>query len=153
MNILIAYWSGTGNTEAMANAVAQGVEKAGKHADVVHVADQPDVSAYDYIIFGCPAMGAEVLEESEFEPFFMQAEGTLMNKKVALFGSLQTVKLLVTRVKSRSRKTRDLSLTKTRKLRKRANRLQQATRSVYSLSLLLLFFLQSSGSLGICPTT
>ena len=56
-------------------------------ADVVHVADQPDVSAYDYIIFGCPAMGAEVLEESEFEPFFMQAEGTLMNKKVALFGS------------------------------------------------------------------
>ena len=55
--------------------------------DVVHVADQPDVSAYDYIIFGCPAMGAEVLEESEFEPFFMQAEGTLMNKKVALFGS------------------------------------------------------------------
>ena len=87
MNILIAYWSGTGNTEAMANAVAQGVEKAGKHADVVHVADQPDVSAYDYIIFGCPAMGAEVLEESEFEPFFMQAEGTLMNKKVALFGS------------------------------------------------------------------
>ena len=87
MNILIAYWSGTGNTEAMANAVAQGVEKAGKHADVVHVADQPDVSAYDYIIFGCPAMGAEVLEESEFEPFFMQAEGTLMNKKVALSGS------------------------------------------------------------------
>ena len=80
MNILIAYWSGTGNTEAMANAVAQGVEKAGKHADVVHVADQPDVSAYDYIIFGCPAMGAEVLEESEFEPFFMQAEGTLMNR-------------------------------------------------------------------------
>ena len=87
MNILIAYWSGTGNTEAMSNAVAQGVEKAGKHADVVHVADQPDVSAYDYIIFGCPAMGAEVLEESEFEPFFMQAEGNLMNKKVALFGS------------------------------------------------------------------
>ena len=68
MNILIAYWSGTGNTEAMANAVAQGVEKAGKHADVVHVADQPDVSAYDYIIFGCPAMGAEYWRSQNLNP-------------------------------------------------------------------------------------
>ena len=60
MNILIAYWSGTGNTEAMANAVAQGVEKAGKHADVVHVADQPDDPHMITLSSGCPAMGAEV---------------------------------------------------------------------------------------------
>ena len=73
MKIAVIYWSGTGNTEAMASAVAEG---AGA-----------DVSEYDRLAFGCPAMGAENLEEGEFEPFFEGIESKLSGKKVALFGS------------------------------------------------------------------
>lgn len=85
--ILIVYWSQTGNTEAMANAIAQGIQNTGGSATVESVDAQPDISAYDKIAFGCPAMGAEELEESEFEPYFMGIESALANKKVALFGS------------------------------------------------------------------
>ena len=79
------YWTGTGNTEAMANAIASGIGDA----DVMPVseADASAVAQYDKIAFGCPAMGDEVLEESEFEPFFADVEGSLSGKKVALFGS------------------------------------------------------------------
>lgn len=83
MKSAVIYWSGTGNTEAMAMAVAQG---AG--AEVFSVSEfSGNISDYDAIAFGCPAMGAEVLEESEFEPFFSGAESLLSGKKVALFGS------------------------------------------------------------------
>ena len=88
-NIAIIYWSGTGNTEAMANAIGEGVTAAGKTALIMPV-DQcsPDqLNAYSKIAFGCPSMGDEVLEESEFEPFFQQIEASLQGKKVALFGS------------------------------------------------------------------
>lgn len=81
----IIYWSGTGNTEAMANAIMEGA--AG--AEIFNVAEisANDATAYDNLILGCPAMGAEVLEESEFEPFFTELEGIISGKKVALFGS------------------------------------------------------------------
>lgn len=83
MKTAVIYWSGTGNTEAMAQAVAEG---AG--AELFHVSGfLGGVEAYDALAFGCPAMGAEVLEEMEFEPFFSAVEGTLKGKKVALFGS------------------------------------------------------------------
>jgi len=83
MKIAVIYWSGTGNTEAMANAVAQG---AG--AELYSVSEfKGDVAEYDRLAFGCPAMGAENLEEGEFEPFFADIEGKLSGKKVALFGS------------------------------------------------------------------
>ena len=83
MKTAVIYWSGTGNTEAMAQAVAQG---AG--AEIFSVSDfSGDVSDYDRLAFGCPAMGAENLEEGEFEPFFAGIEGKLSGKKVALFGS------------------------------------------------------------------
>ncbi|MBP1580307.1 MAG: flavodoxin [Oscillospiraceae bacterium] len=83
MKIAVIYWSGTGNTEAMANAVAHG---AG--AELYSVSDfSGDVAEYDALAFGCPAMGAENLEEGEFEPFFAGVEGKLSGKKVALFGS------------------------------------------------------------------
>ena len=79
----VIYWSGSGNTEAMAKAVADG---AG--AELFNVSDfSGDVAEYDRLAFGCPAMGAENLEESEFEPFFAENEGKLSGKKVALFGS------------------------------------------------------------------
>lgn len=85
----IIYWSQTGNTEAMAKAIAQGAEAAGAEVKLMTVseASEADVTGCDLLALGCPAMGAEVLEEDEFEPFFTSIEGKLSGKKVALFGS------------------------------------------------------------------
>lgn len=88
-NIAVVYWSDTGNTEAMANYVAEGIRVAGGNADVI-TADSfgPDkVSQYDAIAFGCPAMGDEILEEDIFEPMFSAVEGSLSGKRVGIFGS------------------------------------------------------------------
>ena len=87
--IAVVYWSGTGNTEAMANKVAEGARSAGAEAAVLTCSefDAGKVADYDAIAFGCPAMGAEQLEEGEFEPMFSSVEGALNGKKVALFGS------------------------------------------------------------------
>ncbi len=87
--IAIVFWSGTGNTEAMAGAVAEGVKGAGADASVITAADftADMVEEYDAIAFGCPAMGAEVLEEDEFEPMFSACLPKLSGKKIALFGS------------------------------------------------------------------
>ena len=83
MKAAVIYWSVTGNTEAMAKAVAEG---AG--AELFTVSEfTGSVEDYDAIAFGCPAMGAEVLEEDEFEPFFTDAETRLAGKRVAIFGS------------------------------------------------------------------
>ena len=87
--VAVVYWSGTGNTAAMAKAVEEGAKS--REAEVStfgpdqFTADQ--VSLFDAIAFGCPAMGAEVLEETSFEPMFSAAEGKLSGKKIALFGS------------------------------------------------------------------
>ena len=85
----IVYYSGTGNTEKMANLIAKGIECGGKGAEVVNVsADGLDVfDNEDVVILGCPAMGDEVLEEGEFEPFIEEISSKLSGKKVALFGS------------------------------------------------------------------
>lgn len=88
-NIAVVYWSDTGNTEAMANYVAEGIRATGGNADVI-TADSfgPDkVSQYDAIAFGCPAMGDEILEEDIFEPMFSAVEGSLSGKRVGIFGS------------------------------------------------------------------
>lgn len=83
MKTAVIFWSGTGNTEAMAKAVAEGA-----NVEAVNVSDfTGNVADYEALCFGCPAMGAEVLEEDEFEPFFTAAEGSLSGKKVLLFGS------------------------------------------------------------------
>ena len=88
MKVSIVYWSGTGNTEAMANAVAEGAKGAGAEVELLPVsAASEDVLASDALILGCPAMGAEQLEDSPFEPFFSAIEGKLAGKKVGLFGS------------------------------------------------------------------
>ena len=87
--VAVVYWSSTGNTEAMANAVADGVKGKGGEA-VLHTCEDFDgskVTEYDAIAFGCPAMGDEVLEEDEFEPMFNSCETKLSGKKVGLFGS------------------------------------------------------------------
>ena len=87
--IAVIYWSGTGNTAAMASAIAQGIQQAGGEAEVMSVssADPSVVDGYAKLAFGCPSMGSEELAESEFEPFFSAVEGSLSGKKVALFGS------------------------------------------------------------------
>ena len=88
MKISIVYWSGTGNTEAMANAIAEGARNAGAEVELLPVAAAgEEILASDVILFGCPAMGSEELEEGEFEPFFSSVEGGLAGKKVGLFGS------------------------------------------------------------------
>ena len=89
MEIAVVYWSSTGNTEAMAQAVAEGARKAGASAELFTATefDGGKVDAFDAIAFGCPAMGAEELEDSEFAPMFESCESRLSGKKIALFGS------------------------------------------------------------------
>ena len=87
--IAVVYWSGTGNTEQMAFAVLEGAKENGTDA-VLFQASEFDASmmdSYDAVAFGCPAMGAEVLEEDEFQPLFDSCETKLSGKKIALFGS------------------------------------------------------------------
>ena len=82
--ISVVYWSGTGNTEMMAQKVAEGAKEAGAEVSVLTCADfsADDVDAYDAIAFGCPAMGAEELEDTEFEPMFSACESKLSGKKM-----------------------------------------------------------------------
>ena len=84
--VAIVFWSQTGNTETMANCIAEG---AGANATIIPCSEMnaAKLGEYDVVAFGCPAMGAEQLEESEFEPMFSDLEGSLNGKKVALFGS------------------------------------------------------------------
>ena len=85
----IIYWSGTGNTEAMAQAVFDGAKEINSETKLFNVSEitADEAAEYDTLILGCPAMGAEVLEESEFDPFFTELEGKLNGKNVGLFGS------------------------------------------------------------------
>ena len=85
----VVYWSGTGNTEAMAEEIAEGIRAAGKQAELFTAAEFSDgqVAEYDGIAFGCPSMGAEELESEEFAPMFEAVLPLLKEKKVALFGS------------------------------------------------------------------
>ena len=87
--IAVVYWSGTGNTQAMAEAVAEGASQAGAEVTVFEAVDfSPEqMGAFDAVAFGCPSMGAEQLEESEFAPMFTECEPMLSGKKIALFGS------------------------------------------------------------------
>lgn len=88
--IAIIYWSGTGNTEKMADEIEEAVSGAGATVDKFTV-DEFDGSLDDYdgVLFGCPAMGDEELEESEFEPFFADIEESLEGRKIGIFGSYE----------------------------------------------------------------
>ena len=87
--INIVFWTQGGNTQMMAEAIADGVRDAGKEAEVVFVSSITPDALKDEPVFalGCPAMGAEVLEEAEMEPFVAEVEGFASGKKIALFGS------------------------------------------------------------------
>ena len=85
----VIYWSGTGNTEAMAQAVLAGMQEAGAEAALYTTAEVTPALFDDLtgVAFGCPAMGAEVLEEMDFQPMWDEAKGFLGGKNAALFGS------------------------------------------------------------------
>lgn len=85
----IVYYSASGNTEKMANLIAEGIVNGGKSAEVINVSNA-NANIFDneeIVILGCPAMGDEVLEENEFEPFVEEISSKISGKKVALFGS------------------------------------------------------------------
>ena len=87
--VAVVYWSGTGNTEAMANAVVKGAQGAGASAAPIAVSDfdESKIASFDAFALGCPAMGSEALEDSEFEPVWDAVKAGLAGKPVALFGS------------------------------------------------------------------
>ena len=89
MKTAVVYWSGTGNTEIMANKVAEGAKAGGAEVEVFEAegfsADKMD--EFDAVAFGCPSMGCEELEDTIFEPMFASCESKLQGKKIALFGS------------------------------------------------------------------
>lgn len=87
--IAVVYWSGTGNTERMAEVVASGIKETGSDAELFTPSEfaPAEISNYDGIAFGCPSMGEEVLEETEFEPMFDSCRTSLKGKNIALFGS------------------------------------------------------------------
>lgn len=87
--IAVIYWSGTGNTQIMAEKVAEGVQSAGGQATLLSPAeaDADIIKDFDAIAFGCPSMGMEQLEETEFEPMFVNVKNSLAGRKIALFGS------------------------------------------------------------------
>ena len=87
--VAVVYWSGTGNTEYMANSIVEGAKGAGAEVETFTAGDfsSAKVAEFDVIPFGCPSMGEEVLEESEFAPMWDEVKGELSGKKVALFGS------------------------------------------------------------------
>lgn len=85
----VVFWSQSGNTESMANFVGTGVTEAGGEANVVYVGDasMDELKSAKAFALGCPAMGAEVLEEGEMEPFVTELEGFVAGKTIGLFGS------------------------------------------------------------------
>ncbi len=87
--VAVVYWSGTGNTESMAAKVAEGAEAAGAEVTSFTASEfsADQVDNFDAIAFGCPSMGSEELEESEFAPMFSDCESKLNGKKIGLFGS------------------------------------------------------------------
>ena len=87
--VAVVFWSGTGNTEAMANQVVEGAKRKGAEVDLFTAAEfeKSLVATYDAIAFGCPSMGVEQLEDSEFEPMFEACLPVLKGKNIALFGS------------------------------------------------------------------
>ncbi len=87
--IAVVYWSGTGNTQTMAEAILAGAKESGAEVDLFTASefDASKADDYDAIAFGCPAMGSEVLEESEFQPMFSSVTDKLKDKKIGLFGS------------------------------------------------------------------
>ncbi len=85
----IVYWSGTGNTAAMADKIFDSAKESGADVELFNASEfgANKVDEFDFIAFGCPSMGCEQLEDMEFEPMFEQCKPKLKGKNIALFGS------------------------------------------------------------------
>ena len=88
-NIVVIYWTGTGNTEVMAESIMEGAKASDANVRLINVGDAKveDVINADAVAFGCPSMGAEQLEEAEMEPFIESISSSVSGKKIVLFGS------------------------------------------------------------------
>lgn len=89
--VAVIYWSGTGNTQTMAESIVEGLKAGGAEVSLFTVSEfgNGNIDDYDKLALGCPAMGSEELEPDEFEPFFASIESKLSGRKIALFGSYQ----------------------------------------------------------------
>lgn len=89
MKISIIYWTGTGNTQMMAETIVDTVEELGFNPifEFVNDVDLLDVKESEWFFLGCPAMTGEDIEELEFRPFFESLKESLQDKNVVLFGS------------------------------------------------------------------
>jgi len=87
--VKIVFWTGTGNTAAMAELIGQGVKEAGGEVEYIPVseANVAELVQEKAFALGCPSMGAEQLEESEMEPFMCDLDSQIAGKQIALFGS------------------------------------------------------------------
>ena len=87
--VYIIFWTQGGNTGAMASAIGDGVKAAGKEPVFLSPSEAKvsELTELNGFAMGCPAMGCEVLEETEMEPFVSEVESILNGKKIALFGS------------------------------------------------------------------
>ncbi len=89
MKVAVVFWSGTGNTEEMANLIASGIESIGNSAKVISCGkfNKDLIANFDAFAFGCPSMGAEELEDGEFLPMWESIKDLLSGKNIVLFGS------------------------------------------------------------------
>lgn len=68
--VAIVYWSGTGNTEQMAQAVAEGVKNAGGEADVLTCAEFDSAKLADYgaVAFAAPLWAQSSWRKANLNP-------------------------------------------------------------------------------------
>jgi len=87
--ILIAYDSRTGNTEKMAEYIAEGVRIVGHEAELKRVAaikSHRDLQGYDAYVFGCPTYHRDMTNGMKTFLFLAQKAG-LEGKVAGAFGS------------------------------------------------------------------
>lgn len=87
--VLIAYVSRAGNTEKMAEYIAEGVRFSGNEAELKKVSDiknEKDLQGYDAYIFGCPTYHRDMTENMKTFLFLAQKAG-LEGKVGGAFGS------------------------------------------------------------------
>lgn len=70
MSVSVVYWSGTGNTQAMAEAVAEGIRAAGAEADVMEVAnaDAAALAAENAFAQGAPLWAQSSWKRQRWSP-------------------------------------------------------------------------------------
>ena len=87
--VLICYDSRTGNTEKMAEYVAEGVRIVGHEAELMRIGaikSYQDLEGYDAYVFGCPTYHRDITNGMKTFLFLAQKAG-LEGKVAGAFGS------------------------------------------------------------------